>query len=51
MATNKTQPTQLPVEDYLAAIKDISRRADCEALVKLMQKSTQQPAVLGAVAA
>ena len=46
MATNKTQPTQLPVEDYLAAIADNSRRADCEALVKLMQKSTQQPAVL-----
>ena len=46
MATNKTQPTQLPVEDYLAAIADNSRRAECEALVKMMQKATQQSAVL-----
>ncbi len=46
MATNKTQPTQLPIADYLAAIEDNNRRADCEALVKLMQKATQQIAVL-----
>ena len=46
MATNKTQPTQLPIAGYLAAIENNSRRADCEALVKLLQKATQQPAVL-----
>ena len=46
MATNKTKPTQLPIADYLAAIEDNNRRADCEALVKLMQKATQQITVL-----
>ena len=46
MATNKTQPTQLPIADYLAAIEDNNRRAECEALVKLMQRETQQTAVL-----
>lgn len=46
MATNKTQATQLPLSQYLDAIEDLARKADCEALVKLMQKTTQQPAVL-----
>ena len=44
--TNKTQPTTLPVADFLAAIDDDTRRADCQALVKLMQNLTQQPPVL-----
>ena len=46
MATNKTQATQLPLSQYLDAIEDLARKEDCEALVKLMQKTTQQPAVL-----
>ena len=46
MATNKTQATQLPLSQYLDAIEDPARKADCEALVKLMQKATQQIAVL-----
>ncbi|MFM2398960.1 MAG: hypothetical protein RL341_1117, partial [Pseudomonadota bacterium] len=46
MAENKTQPTAARVEDYLAAIEDDVRRADCEALVKLMRKVTQQPPVM-----
>ena len=46
MATNKTQPTQLPIADYLAAIEDNSRRSDCETLVKLMQQLTKQAPVI-----
>ena len=46
MATNKTQATILPLTHYIDAIEDPARKADCEALVKLMQKTTQQPAVL-----
>ena len=46
MATNKTQATRLPLSHYIDAIEDPARKADCEALVKLMQKTTQQPAVL-----
>jgi hypothetical protein len=46
MATNKTQPTNLSITSFLAAIEDDKRRADCETLVKLMQKITQQPAVI-----
>jgi len=46
MATNKTQATILPLSHYIDVIEDHARKADCEALVKLMQKTTQQPAVL-----
>ena len=46
MATNKTHATALPLSHYLDAIEDPARKADCEALVKLMQKTTQQPAAL-----
>jgi Domain of unknown function (DU1801) len=46
MAENKTQPTAARVENYLAAIEDDARRADCEALVKLMRKVTKQPPVM-----
>ncbi len=44
MAENKTKQTTASVEDYLAAIEDPSRRADCEALATLMAKVTQEPA-------
>jgi len=43
MVENKTKPTDVSVESYFAAIKDESRRKDCEALVKLMTKATKQP--------
>ena len=46
MTTNKTQATQLPLSQYLEVIEDPVRKADCEILVKLMQKATQQIAVL-----
>jgi hypothetical protein len=43
MSENKTKVTDVSVEDYLAAIEDESRRADCQALVNLMSKVTKQP--------
>lgn len=46
MADAKTKPTAMAVENYIAAIADDARRADCEALVKLMVKATRQPAVM-----
>lgn len=44
--TNKTQPTSQSIASFLAAIDGDSRRADCEALVKLMQQITLQSAVI-----
>jgi Domain of unknown function (DU1801) len=46
MAENKTKPTNVGVEEYLAAIEDPDRRADCAALVKLMKKITKQAPVM-----
>ncbi|MFZ2990443.1 DUF1801 domain-containing protein [Ideonella sp.] len=46
MAEAKTKPTSLSVESYLSAIVDSARRADCETLVKLMSKTSKQPAVM-----
>ena len=40
MSKLKTKPTQASVIDFLASIKDESRRKDCQALVKLMKKVT-----------
>ena len=42
MATsrNKTQPTKVDVESYIARIPDESRRRDCGLLVDLMRKAT-----------
>ena len=39
MAENKTQPTDEPVEDFLARIDDPKRRADCETIVAMMQRA------------
>ncbi len=44
MAENKTKLTEASVESYFAAIGDAARRKDCEALAKLMAKTTKQPA-------
>jgi hypothetical protein len=44
MSENKTRPTELSVEAYLAAIEDKVRREDCRALATLMSKATKQPA-------
>ncbi len=37
MAENKTKPTKVSVEAYIAALTDPTRRADATALVKLLQ--------------
>ena len=44
MAENKTKETEASVEDYLAAIADETRQADCRVLVELMSKATKAPA-------
>ena len=46
MATNKTVATDASVARYLDAIDDPQRRADCDALVALMQKVTGEPPVM-----
>ena len=39
MAENKTKPTEISVTSFVSAITDESRRADAQALVKLMQRA------------
>ena len=46
MAANKTLPTPADARDYLSAIEDPSRRADCLALAALMERITGQPPVM-----
>jgi len=46
MAENKTKATQASVGSYLESIQDSSRRKDCETLVELMSKATNEPAVM-----
>ncbi|MCG2585941.1 DUF1801 domain-containing protein [Massilia sp. TS11] len=46
MAANKTQATVASVDAYLDAIADPERRADCQALTKLMSKATGEPATM-----
>jgi hypothetical protein len=48
MAENKTKATGLSVPAFIAAIADPARRADAEALVRLMQKATgEEPRMWG----
>lgn len=42
MAENKTKATGASATSYLASIEDAARRTDCETLVKLMTKATNQ---------
>ena len=42
MTENKTKATGASVTSYLANIEDAVRRKDCEALVKLLTKATNQ---------
>jgi hypothetical protein len=44
--TPKTRPTTASVDDYIARIEDPVRRAECTALVRLMQEVTAAPAVM-----
>jgi hypothetical protein len=48
MAENKTKPTGADVKSYFAAIEDGARRADCEALARIMTRATkEQPKMWG----
>lgn len=42
MAENKTKPTDASVEDYLASRANEQQRADCQELMAILQKLTQQ---------
>lgn len=48
MATSspKTVPTRASVQDFIAQQTDPSRRADCTALVKMMEQSTGEKACM-----
>ncbi|MCB9787700.1 MAG: DUF1801 domain-containing protein [Deltaproteobacteria bacterium] len=46
MAENKTQPTAVAAEDFLAGVEDPAKREDCRALVRLMQDVTGEPPVM-----
>jgi hypothetical protein len=43
MAENKTKPSDASVEDYIVARGSEQQRADCEELIALLEKATQQP--------
>ena len=43
MAENKTKPTGASVEDYLLSRGSEHQRADCRALMALLEKVTQHP--------
>ncbi len=53
MAENKTKATKLSVPAFIAAIKDPTRRADAQALVKLMRSASGEnpkmwgPSIIG----
>lgn len=46
MAENKTQPTSVPVEEFLASVEHPVRRADGFALLELMRRATGQEPVM-----
>jgi uncharacterized protein DUF1801 len=43
MAKNKTKPTDASVEDYIASRANEQQRTDCQELMVLLKKITQQP--------
>jgi len=48
MAENKTKPTKLSVAAFIGGLKDATRRADAQALVKLMQSAAgEKPSMWG----
>jgi len=48
MAENKTKPTKLSVAAFIDALTDQTRRADAQALVKLMQRAAgEKPKMWG----
>jgi hypothetical protein len=43
MAENKTKATDASVEDYIAARANQEQRVDCQALMSILKRVTQQP--------
>ena len=46
MAEPKTRPTDARVEDFLAAVPDERRRADCQVVLEMMRRVTGEPPVM-----
>lgn len=46
MAEQKTTPTRVRVNDFIAAIADERRRRDCRTLLKLMREATGEKPVM-----
>ena len=46
MAEAKTQPTKVSLKEFLDAMPDQKRRADCETVAAMMQAATGEPPVL-----
>ena len=46
MAEQKTRPTDVSVETFIAAVEDPKRREDAQALVALIEAETGEPATL-----
>lgn len=42
LASIKTKPTEVSVEDFINSIADEQKRSDCFAIVQLMQQATKQ---------
>ena len=43
----KTVPTKASVKAFIAGVDDATRRADCQALVKMMEQATGEKAATG----
>ena len=43
MATNKTQRTNVSVEEFIAGVEDDAKRSDAEVLIELMERVTGEP--------
>ena len=46
MAETKTRPTAANPDDFIAAVPDPKRRADCAAVVQMMREETGEPPVM-----
>ncbi len=46
MAEQKTKPTQVSVDDFLAKVEDDTQRADSRVIIDIMRKITGEPPVM-----
>ena len=46
MSDNKTKPTAASVDEFLAAVEDPVKRADCQRLCEMMESASGAPATL-----